>query len=352
MIFSVNEKEKVALVATNAHVAPRADQSVSVYAIFPDGTKCKGNMLVSDHSVDLAIFAIWGDANTPRVPLAASYPEKGTKIWQVGYPVLGPQQRLTRRYGRSLGLNGKNKQAHICQLSMPVISGDSGSPVFNEDGEVCAIVWGTTPQNAMAVPVNYLHELLTKNAQCQQYYDSPFGRPDPWRPGPGQQPPSLKPPPLAPKQPQQNPPQVPSEIDSCRKDIAELKKLLLELGNKSGPPGEKGPVGPQGAPGPQGPMGPGVDVQSLQSELVKLKSDILAVIKAQGNVPGPAGPQGLQGLVGPAGLAGDISALQSRILKLESATFRAELLDSDGKIRQQVEFGKGLPLRLRLIPVK
>ncbi len=248
VIFWVNQG--TALVVTNSHVLPREDGRA--VAITKDGWRHEGKILRSSPAVDLCVFAIAADANTSWVPLANRHPQSGEKIWQVGFPAVAGQQVFTRRHGVSQGLNGKEGIADQVQLSFPLIGGDSGSPVFNEAGEVCAIAHATTPSNGKAIPVEWVREILER--YCQAYCPpGGWGQPQPWRPGPQQPGPQQPPPPLNPPRPGPSP-----EVEAVKKNIEELKQLLQNLKPERGPQGSQGPQGVpgvQGTPGPAGPEG-------------------------------------------------------------------------------------------------
>lgn len=95
--------------------------------------------------------------------------------------------------------------------------------------------------------------------------------------------------------------------------IVDLSKKIDAVAAKPGPAGPAGPTGPQGPPGPQGRDGKTADVASLMAQVDQLKS-MLEVMSGQ--------------------------------------MFEAELLDSSGKVIQRSAFGPGVPLKLKLIPVK
>lgn len=339
MIFAVNDK--TGYVVTNAHVVPRVDGKLTVIAL--NGVKYPATPAAIEHAYDLAILAIWADEKTPFVPLAPTYPDNGQQIWQAGYPAIGGAQRLTKRYGRSLGLGGVSGQAHVCRLDFPVISGDSGSPVFNERGEVCAVVWGTSDNNSMCVPVNYLHKLIQD--KCQ--YACPPG-------GYGRQPPRSpygQPPPLNPQQPPpplgQQPPKISPEVDSIKKNLDELKQLILKIEPKPGPQGPVGPIGPKGDPGPKG------DTTDLSELFSKLQREIQSI-------KGPKGDKGERGLQGPPGPKGEsakdysqeIQALRKEVELLRTQRYRLNIYGPGGEKLRSTDLEPGASNRLKLVPPK
>lgn len=341
-IFSI--KDRIALVATNAHVLP--SQGGKAYATTGDGRKHPGKILRSSPAVDLCVFMIMDFRGSNYLPLAKKYPVSGTKVWQVGFPSVNDSQVFTKRFGVSQGLNGKEGLADQVQLSFPFIGGDSGSPVLNEAGEVCAITHATTPDNGKAIPVDWLHQVVEK--YCQNYYCPPggWGQTQPW--SPRQPPPRQPPPPLNPP-----PPPPPSPEPTWRKDIEELKQLLQKIESKPGPQGEPGKQGPQGLkgdPGPQGPKGdPGRDAAALEEvRLLRMEIQSLQKIVVEQHRPSLPSPPSGEGLK----INEEIKTLRAEIEAIRKHRFIAELYGSDGKLKSQAEFGLDKALKLKLIPVK
>jgi hypothetical protein len=94
-----------------------------------------------------------------------------------------------------------------------------------------------------------------------------------------------------------------------------------------GPPGAAGPQGPAGPAGPQGPPGTSIDTTALTAQIGAMLDSKLASRDQK------------------------IAALQAQIDALKAQQMTCLLYDENGNIKQQVQFGFGTPLRLKLVPV-
>ncbi|OGU71634.1 MAG: hypothetical protein A2V93_06390 [Ignavibacteria bacterium RBG_16_34_14] len=100
--------------------------------------------------------------------------KEGDKVFTIGFPLL---QELGKTPRVSEGIinstYGINDDPRMFQISIPVQPGNSGGPMFNQNGEVIGIITstinnayliinkGTFPQNVnFAVKINYLFNLL------------------------------------------------------------------------------------------------------------------------------------------------------------------------------------------------
>jgi len=132
--FNIDEN---GLVVTNRHLVENADL---VRVSFPE----YGSFLVSEWFLspftDLALLKIEGD-ELPAVPLAGSTLEIGEDVLVIGNPLQfarianrGQVVAYYEAYGREL--------PHLVIEAM-IYPGSSGSPVFNEKGEVAAVIFAT-----------------------------------------------------------------------------------------------------------------------------------------------------------------------------------------------------------------
>lgn len=269
----------------------------------------------------------------PFAPLAEASPQPGEHITQIGFPYyIGAGQAPVRRKGRTIGFTGSWGAARILRIGgFRVDSGDSGSGVFNARGELAGLIWGyddQQPNTSNAVGAEDIWRVV--EPACRPW----LRRPRPQQPRQPYYPP-LEPDPPAIVQP--IPPSIPvipyeeiallgKKLDAQAERMVKLEQCLEKCKKEPGMPGKQGLPGEKGLPGPPGPAGPpgakgeSADVSSLVRQLEQLRVEN--------------------------------NRLALEISLLRESRFVAELLDSAGVVKQRVEFGKGQPLRLKLIPVK
>lgn len=110
---------------------------------------------------DIAIVDT-GSTLPAAVSLAEENPEAGDAVEIVGYPGGG---RLTTTSGRVVSYEPDPLNANAGQVIVtdaPAERGSSGSPLYDEDGDVVGVVYAATSdgQHSLAVPVETLRELL------------------------------------------------------------------------------------------------------------------------------------------------------------------------------------------------
>ena len=122
-------------VMTNAHVVDGSDQ---LYVTTLDGDKVKAEIIDSNAQLDLALIRlITVKKNFPASRIGnSSNLKKGQPIIMIGNP-LGSQYEHTVLTGIISGLNRNNGSI---QLSIPSYPGSSGSPVFNNQGQVVGVM--------------------------------------------------------------------------------------------------------------------------------------------------------------------------------------------------------------------
>lgn len=126
------------LVATNHHVIEPASR---VVAVFDDGTEVPvDSILAEDERNDLALLQIQG-GNARPLPLFPDRVSVGESIAVIGSP-LGLAGTLSTGIVsayRGEGLEGEAFPVPLIQISAPISSGSSGSPVMNFRGEVIGV---------------------------------------------------------------------------------------------------------------------------------------------------------------------------------------------------------------------
>lgn len=166
------------LVATNHHVAGNA---TSLKLSFPKvGKDFPAKLLLKDPNNDLAILQIDGFSLASISQTELPYGFKRTRtvsmgdpVYTIGYPltpVLGRNAKYTN--GTISSKSGIGDDMVHLQINAPIQPGNSGSPLFDESGNVIGVVvaslnaewmrahFGTVPQNVnYAVKVDYLLNL-------------------------------------------------------------------------------------------------------------------------------------------------------------------------------------------------
>lgn len=156
---------------TNQHVIKGA-KSIRVKGINGEMDKqFKGFVVASDKQHDLAIIRIVdkdfnGFDDIPYC-IGKSIPEVGDDVFVLGYPMtntMGEGVKLTN--GIISSLSGFKGDESMYQISVPVQPGNSGGPLFDDEGNVVGIVCAkhADAENAnYAIKVSYLYSLVNSS---------------------------------------------------------------------------------------------------------------------------------------------------------------------------------------------
>lgn len=133
----VDVRDQYGLVVTNWHVV-RDNQGV-VEVVFPNGFRSHARPLKVDSDWDLAALVIWRPQIEP-VKMAAHAPRPGDLLTIHGY---GKGQyrvatgRCTTYYAPRVDF-----PLEMVELDVQARQGDSGGPIFNEQGELAGVLFG------------------------------------------------------------------------------------------------------------------------------------------------------------------------------------------------------------------
>lgn len=142
-------------IATNHHVV---DGATNLYVFFPDTEQqYKAEVLRTDEENDLAIIRIsdtsFGGFKDIKYGYKLDTEDVGVDVFVLGYPLvttMGTEIKLTTGVVSSCsGFQGNQSQY---QISAPVQPGNSGGPLFNDDGDLIGIV---SAKHAEAENVSY-----------------------------------------------------------------------------------------------------------------------------------------------------------------------------------------------------
>ena len=210
-----------------------------VVARFSSGKTYQCRIIADDPQADLTLLLIARPESAP-VPVAIGIDAKDT-FWGCGYGGNGLYRCAVGKYVSRAVSQGQESLV----ISDYVRSGDSGGGMFDSQGRLVAVVWGSTGQETYASYGPQLYRLLDKAAV--HYTQCHGGRCR--RPPPRVGPPIVAPP----RRPPQAYPAQPSEaVGALRQEVESLKQLVANISVTPGPPGPPGPAGPPGPPGPPG----------------------------------------------------------------------------------------------------
>lgn len=155
-------------IATNYHVVSGSDK-ISVRGINGDfGTTYNAKIVLEDKNNDLAVIKIDDDKfeafqNIPYT-IKRGVEDVGSSVYALGYPLratMGDEVKLTN--GIISSKTGYQGDITTYQISVPIQPGNSGGPMFDEDGNIVGIVNAKhlgTDNVSYAIKTNYLYNLL------------------------------------------------------------------------------------------------------------------------------------------------------------------------------------------------
>lgn len=159
--FNIDEE---GIIVTNSHLVEGAE---AVQVSFLHKGVFQSYRWVKSPREDLAvIFLEQEEKDLPSLSLAEELPLSGEEVLILGNPLGFPRvaTRGTVLEYRQVRINGPPEQ--VMEIKAPIHQGNSGSPVFNEGGEVVAVVYGTLGRGegedivGLAVTLPLLEEFL------------------------------------------------------------------------------------------------------------------------------------------------------------------------------------------------
>ncbi|HUT13353.1 MAG TPA: serine protease [Thermoguttaceae bacterium] len=134
----VGLSEDYGLVLTNWHVVRDATGAIMVH--FPDGVRAEARLLLTDRVWDLAALLISRPKVEP-IPVAAKAPVKGDRLTIAGFGS-GAYREATGKVVNFVS-PGEKEPFEMLEVNVAARSGDSGGPIFNEDGQVAGVLFGS-----------------------------------------------------------------------------------------------------------------------------------------------------------------------------------------------------------------
>ncbi len=135
-LVAVNDTQ--GLVVSNWHVVDGAAGPISV--LFPDGFSSTAVVLKTDRDWDLAALLIRRPTVEP-VPLATRAPRRGELLTIAGYGS-GTYRTAAGRCTQYVA-PGPNRPMEMVELATSARQGDSGGPIFNAQGQLAGVLFGT-----------------------------------------------------------------------------------------------------------------------------------------------------------------------------------------------------------------
>jgi S1-C subfamily serine protease len=138
------------IVATNAHVVEGGKNITVTF----NGTKMPATVLIKDATNDLALLKVQRSTAALPVNIGDSPDTKdGDKVFCVGYPLAGALgKRAKVSEGIINSITGIQDDPRTFQISIPIQPGNSGSPLFNDKGQVIGVVSATINNEALNLP--------------------------------------------------------------------------------------------------------------------------------------------------------------------------------------------------------
>jgi serine protease Do len=126
----------------------------------------KTSVIAADRQHDLALLKIEGEKIQFRqVPLsiASGRVKLGEKVFTLGYP----KDDIVYGEGSLSSLSGFESDSASCQVSVPVNPGNSGSPLFNDKGQLIGMVSGKQIESeaaSFALKAEFIQQLIKNDS--------------------------------------------------------------------------------------------------------------------------------------------------------------------------------------------
>lgn len=158
-------------ILTNHHVIENSTKFVIDVTDNISGKKSyKAELVIQDKDNDLAILKIKDDAFTSFSDIKYAFKENGlidvgSSVFTIGYPhaLTGMGKGAKFTDGKVSSKTGYNGSINAFQTTIPVQPGNSGGPVFNENGQLVGIINATFREAdnvSYAIKLNYIKNLI------------------------------------------------------------------------------------------------------------------------------------------------------------------------------------------------
>lgn len=146
---------------TNYHVVASSD---SLFVTDKEGKPLRAELMLASRSYDLAIIKITnvdyvGKLNVPYVLSPSSKTQLGDRIFTLGYP----KEDIVYGEGYLSSRTGYLGDTTSYQISMALNPGNSGGPLFNEQGQIVGVISGKQNEKegvAFAIKSDFIHKMI------------------------------------------------------------------------------------------------------------------------------------------------------------------------------------------------
>nr|WP_250808253.1 trypsin-like peptidase domain-containing protein [Neorhizobium tomejilense] len=129
------------MLVTNAHVVEGARSRISVGGF---SGRTDAEPVIVDETNDLALLRLGKSFGTPRIGFRDAGVYLGEQAHAIGYPLAGLLGRGPQFTSGSVSnLLGPGDDARLMQVTCPIQPGSSGGPVFDEAGNLIAVITAT-----------------------------------------------------------------------------------------------------------------------------------------------------------------------------------------------------------------
>ncbi|AVQ98545.1 serine protease [Oceanobacillus iheyensis] len=154
--FAINQEGTI---LTNHHVVEGEDH---VTVAFPDDGLFEAEVVETNPAIDLAVLKVEAE-DLPSLKLAnAPIFKENASITFIGNPL---RFNGIANQGSIVGHTRLSDwEREVVMIKAPVYRGNSGSPVFNEEGEVIGVIFATLDHETegkvgLFIPITYYHEM-------------------------------------------------------------------------------------------------------------------------------------------------------------------------------------------------
>lgn len=155
---------------TNAHIIKNSN---TVVVLNNKGDEFLAKIAFIDNTKDIAILKI-EDKDFKPITLPYSISKSNTDIAEPIYTLGYPRDEIVYGEGYLSAKTGFNGDTLTCQIDVPANPGNSGGPIFNENGEVIGILSTKQLQTegaVFAIQSKYIYKALDELKKNEEYAD-------------------------------------------------------------------------------------------------------------------------------------------------------------------------------------